>query len=59
MDATWAWAAGSVVSNAADISRFFEALLGGRFLDDGLLKQMTTLVPPLRRLPRKTATPSY
>jgi D-alanyl-D-alanine carboxypeptidase len=30
--ASWAWAAGAVVSTAPDLSRFFGALLGGRLL---------------------------
>jgi D-alanyl-D-alanine carboxypeptidase len=38
--ASWAWAAGAVVSSARDLSRFFGALLGGRLLPPGLLGSM-------------------
>lgn len=38
--ASWAWAAGAVVSSAPDLSRFFRALLGGRLLPSRLLEQM-------------------
>jgi len=43
--ASWAWAAGAVVSTAEDLSRFFAALLGGRLLKAPLLQEMETLVP--------------
>jgi D-alanyl-D-alanine carboxypeptidase len=42
---SWAWAAGALVSNAADVSRFYRSLLGGRLLDRRLLKEMKTTVP--------------
>jgi D-alanyl-D-alanine carboxypeptidase len=38
--ASWAWAAGAVVSSAPDLSRFFRALLAGRLLPKRLLEQM-------------------
>ncbi|HEX3289873.1 MAG TPA: serine hydrolase domain-containing protein [Gaiella sp.] len=38
--ASWAWAAGAVVSTAPDLSRFFAALLGGRLLPLRLLGAM-------------------
>jgi D-alanyl-D-alanine carboxypeptidase len=40
-----AWAAGNVVSDLGDLTRFFRALLGGRLLPRGLLTEMTTTVP--------------
>ena len=38
--ASWAWAAGAIVSTAPDLSRFFAALLHGRLLPDRLLALM-------------------
>jgi D-alanyl-D-alanine carboxypeptidase len=38
--ASWAWAAGALVSSAPDLSRFFGALLGGRLLPPRLLAMM-------------------
>jgi D-alanyl-D-alanine carboxypeptidase len=40
-----AWAAGNLVSDLDDLTRFFRALLGGRLLPPGLLTEMTTTVP--------------
>jgi D-alanyl-D-alanine carboxypeptidase len=40
-----AWAAGNLVSDLGDLTRFFRALLGGRLLAPGLLAEMTTTVP--------------
>jgi D-alanyl-D-alanine carboxypeptidase len=37
-----AWAAGNMVSNVADLARFFRALLGGRLLPGELLAEMKT-----------------
>jgi D-alanyl-D-alanine carboxypeptidase len=37
---SWAWAAGSIVSTASDLSRFFGALLRGRLLPFRLLESM-------------------
>ncbi|MFF9203636.1 serine hydrolase domain-containing protein [Streptomyces sp. NPDC014986] len=42
---SWAQSAGAVVSNAADLNRFFSALLSGRLLPDRQLREMTTMVP--------------
>jgi D-alanyl-D-alanine carboxypeptidase len=39
------WAAGNLVSDLDDLTRFFRALLGGRLLAPGLLAEMTTTVP--------------
>lgn len=44
-DPSWTWAAGALVSTASDISRFYGALLAGRLLPAGLLKEMTTARP--------------
>ena len=43
--ASWAWAAGAVVSTADELNRFFAALLGGRLLEPPELREMETLVP--------------
>src|SRR6266508_498747 len=45
---SWAWAAGALVSDLPDLTRFFRALLGGRLLPPPLLAEMTTMVevPP-------------
>jgi D-alanyl-D-alanine carboxypeptidase len=40
-----AWAGGALISNLADLDRFFGALLGGRLLPPGLLAEMLTPVP--------------
>ena len=40
-----AWAAGAIVSTAADLQRFFAGLLRGRVLSPALLREMETLVP--------------
>ncbi|GHG02739.1 MULTISPECIES: serine hydrolase domain-containing protein [Amycolatopsis] len=37
--------AGNIISSAADLNRFFDALLGGDLLPAGLLAQMKTTVP--------------
>jgi D-alanyl-D-alanine carboxypeptidase len=39
------WAAGNLVSNAADIAHFWRALLGGKLLAPAQLKAMKTTVP--------------
>ena len=41
-----AWAAGAIVSTAADVARFYAALLSGRVLTATLLAQMRTTVTP-------------
>ena len=43
--ASWAWAAGAIVSSAADLQRFFATLLGGQLLPPELLREMEVLVP--------------
>jgi D-alanyl-D-alanine carboxypeptidase len=40
-----AWAAGAIVSNSADLSRFYRALMTGKLLDRPELRQMKTTVP--------------
>src|SRR5262249_39579503 len=42
---TAAWAAGAIASTADDGARFYRALLQGRLLRPGLLRQMETTVP--------------
>jgi D-alanyl-D-alanine carboxypeptidase len=44
-DPTWAGAAGAIISTTADLSRFYQALLGGRLLRPAELTAMTTTVP--------------
>ena len=39
-----AWAAGAIVSNAADLSHFYRALMTGKLLDRAQLRQMKTTV---------------
>ena len=41
---SWAWAAGALVSSAADVSRFYQSLLSGRLLKPRLLKEMKSTV---------------
>jgi D-alanyl-D-alanine carboxypeptidase len=41
---SWAGAAGAMISSAADLARFYQALLGGRLLGPELLKAMQTTV---------------
>jgi D-alanyl-D-alanine carboxypeptidase len=43
--AWWTWAAGAVVSTAADVQRFFAALLGGEVVGPRYLDEMEALVP--------------
>jgi D-alanyl-D-alanine carboxypeptidase len=40
VNTSWAWAAGSIVSTASDLSRFFGALLQGRLLPPRLVELM-------------------
>lgn len=42
---TWAWAAGALVSTAADLGRFYRALLGGELLVPAQLDAMRRTVP--------------
>ncbi|MED1799898.1 serine hydrolase domain-containing protein [Brevibacillus porteri] len=39
---SWANAAGEMISTGKDLTTFFSALLGGKLLNDEMLKQMTT-----------------
>ncbi|MFF3867250.1 serine hydrolase domain-containing protein [Micromonospora sp. NPDC001898] len=48
---SWAWTAGALVSTAADLNRFFRALLGGRLLRPAELARMRTTVPLRPDLP--------
>ncbi|HKX47925.1 MAG TPA: serine hydrolase domain-containing protein [Gaiellaceae bacterium] len=43
--ASWTWGAAAIVSTADDLRRFFHALLRGRLLAAGQLRDMETLVP--------------
>ncbi|QXJ20152.1 beta-lactamase family protein [Actinomadura graeca] len=45
MDYSWASSAGTVVTTAADLNRFFTALIGGRLLEPAQLAEMRTTVP--------------
>ncbi|MEY9484380.1 D-alanyl-D-alanine carboxypeptidase [Streptomyces calvus] len=42
---SWAQSAGAVISDAADLNRFFSALLSGGLLPERQLRDMTTMVP--------------
>jgi D-alanyl-D-alanine carboxypeptidase len=42
---SWAWGAGDLVSTAADLNRFYRALLTGRLLAPDLLAEMQTTQP--------------
>jgi D-alanyl-D-alanine carboxypeptidase len=44
---SWAWAAGAMVSNAPDLTRFLAALLSGQLLSSESLDQMLTFVKPI------------
>jgi D-alanyl-D-alanine carboxypeptidase len=41
---SWGWAAGEMISTAADLNRFYRALLTGRLLNRALLAEMQTTV---------------
>lgn len=41
---SWAWTAGALVSNPADLTRFYQALMSGRLLPAAQLRAMTTTV---------------
>ena len=40
-DPSWIWAAGGIVSNGVDLTRFYAALLAGQLLSPGLFAEMT------------------
>ncbi|MGW3044193.1 serine hydrolase domain-containing protein [Kitasatospora sp. NPDC001159] len=44
LDASWAWAAGHLVSTPSELNRFFSALMGGRLLGPAQLAEMKTTV---------------
>ncbi|MFE7608952.1 serine hydrolase domain-containing protein [Streptomyces celluloflavus] len=44
-NASQSWADGDIISSAADLNRFFGALLGGKVLPPEQLKEMKTTVP--------------
>lgn len=46
--AWWAGAAGAIVSTAADLQRFYAALLRGRVVGPRLLREMETVIPARR-----------
>jgi D-alanyl-D-alanine carboxypeptidase len=39
------WAAGAIISSAADLSRFYRALMTGKLLTPSMLREMKTTVP--------------
>ncbi|MFD7640525.1 serine hydrolase domain-containing protein [Kitasatospora sp. NPDC059795] len=45
LDPSWGWAAGAMISTNTDLTRFYEALLGGRLLPAAQLAQMRATVP--------------
>lgn len=47
MDPSWAGAAGPIVSDAADMVRFWEALLDGRLLPHSVVQEMTSMLYPM------------
>ncbi|EXU62386.1 beta-lactamase [Streptomyces sp. PRh5] len=51
---SWAWAAGAVVSSAADWARFDTALMSGELLPPAQLRQMRTTVPEDSAAPEAT-----
>ncbi|MBZ9638659.1 beta-lactamase family protein [Streptomyces sp. PSKA30] len=53
LNPSWAWAAGEMVTNSADLNRFYTALFGGRLLRPAQLRQMTTTVSTEGNLPRQ------
>lgn len=47
MDPSWAGAAGPIVSDAADMTRFWAALLGGRLLPEKAVREMARTLYPM------------
>ncbi|WP_370677220.1 serine hydrolase domain-containing protein [Pleomorphomonas sp. PLEO] len=47
MDPSWAGAAGPIVSTAADMTRFWAALLGGRLLPERTVREMARTLYPM------------
>jgi D-alanyl-D-alanine carboxypeptidase len=46
LNPSFAWSAGGIVSNAADLGKFFSALFKGRLLPAAQLREMKTVSPP-------------
>ncbi|MCC5602094.1 serine hydrolase domain-containing protein [Nostoc favosum] len=44
---SWAWSAGAMVSNTADLATFIQALIGGELLEPDTLNQMLTTISPI------------
>ncbi|MBG1258443.1 serine hydrolase domain-containing protein [Nostoc commune] len=44
---SWAWSAGAMVSNTADLATFIQALIGGEILEPDTLNQMLTTISPI------------
>ncbi|MFI9345221.1 serine hydrolase domain-containing protein [Streptomyces sp. NPDC052773] len=53
LNPSWAWAAGEMITNSADLNRFYTALFTGRLLRPAQLDQMTTTVSTEGNLPRQ------
>ncbi|HLL35114.1 MAG TPA: serine hydrolase domain-containing protein [Streptomyces sp.] len=53
LNPSWAWAAGEMITNSADLNRFYTALFTGRLLRPAQLDQMTTTVSTEGNLPRR------
>ncbi|MEV5343708.1 serine hydrolase domain-containing protein [Streptomyces sp. NPDC052676] len=53
LNPSWAWAAGEMITNSADLNRFYTALFTGRLLRPAQLDQMTSTVSTEGNLPRQ------
>ncbi|MER6158264.1 serine hydrolase domain-containing protein [Streptomyces sp. NPDC001868] len=51
LNPSWAWAAGEMITDAADLNRFYTALFTGRLLRPAQLRQMTATVSTEGNLP--------
>ncbi|MDX3642866.1 serine hydrolase domain-containing protein [Streptomyces sp. MB09-02B] len=51
LNPSWAWAAGEMITDSADLNRFYTALLTGRLLRPAQLRQMTNTVSTEGNLP--------
>ncbi|WP_338399814.1 serine hydrolase domain-containing protein [Streptomyces caatingaensis] len=45
LNPSWGWAAGEMISTTGDLTRFYEALLGGRLLPPHQQRELLTTVP--------------
>ncbi|MBH1933401.1 beta-lactamase family protein [Streptomyces sp. AV19] len=45
LNPSWGWAAGEIISTTGDLTRFYEALLGGRLLPRHQQRELLTTVP--------------